>query len=126
MYAHMGLGELSITELDFEARAAIDELSLRLAGNADARFGNSLRALVTVFHSQLCTVRARQVAIDIRDLEFMNASCFNVLVSWVALINELEPEQRYELRFATNHAMPWQRRSLRTLSCFATDLVVLT
>jgi hypothetical protein len=41
------------------------------------------------------------------------------------MINDLPPEQRYQLRFAPNPAIPWQRRSLRTLSCFATDLVVV-
>jgi hypothetical protein len=53
----------------------------------------------------------------------MAASCFNVFVMWVGLINELPPDQRYALRFTINPAVPWQRRSLTTLSCFATDIV---
>jgi hypothetical protein len=48
-----------------------------------------------------------------------------VLVAWLGRVNELALDQRYELRFATNPAIPWQRRSLHTLSCFATDLVVV-
>jgi hypothetical protein len=122
----MGVAELTIRELDFQAAAAFDGApQLELSGNADGRIEAALFALVNAFHEDACSASARHVVVDIRRLEFMNASCFNVFVSWLALVNELAPERRYELRFTTNPKMPWQRRSLRTLSCFATDLVVL-
>ena len=124
----MGVGELSIQELDFEAAAQQQEAgtALRLTGNADGRIVAALTSLVSSLHDQLRQDEARHIDIDISHLEFMNASCFNVFVSWLGLINDLPPDQRYELRFATNPAIPWQRRSLKTLWCFATDLVVLT
>ena len=123
----MGLGELSIKELDFEAAARQQELGpvLRLVGNADGRIVDSLQSLIDSLHHELCETKARHITVDIRHLEFMNASCFNVFVSWLAMINQLAPDSRYELRFETSSAIPWQRRSLRTLGCFATDLVVV-
>ena len=69
------------------------------------------------------TNRSRDVTLDLRSLEFMAASCFNVFVMWVGLINERALEARYRLRFAINPAVPWQKRSLATLTCFATDIV---
>lgn len=121
---HMAAQELAIREGDFEAHASLDTSShLRLAGNADGSIVTLLTNFVHDVHERLLRLRAPELAIDIRALEFMNATCFNVLVAWVNLINDLAPEQRYQLRFATNPAIPWQRRSLRTLSCFATDVV---
>jgi hypothetical protein len=122
----MAPGSLAIRELDFEATATPTARELRMAGNADARVVEPLNALVSELHAELRAAHARHVTVDLRRLEFMNASCFNILVNWLHLVIELAPEERYELRFTTNQAIPWQRRSLRTLSCFATDLVVLT
>ncbi len=96
-----------------------------MSGNADTRIVDSLHALVAGLHARLHAEHARHITVDLSRLEFMNASCFNVLVNWLQLVTELAPHERYQLRFATNQAIPWQRRSLRTLSCFATDLVVL-
>ena len=122
----MGAEELAIKDGDFEANARLDASShLCLSGNADASSVPVLNGLIQDVHAKLLRLRAPELSIDIRSLEFMNATCFNVLVAWVNLINDLPPGERYKLRFATNPAIPWQRRSLRTLSCFATDLVLV-
>jgi hypothetical protein len=122
----MGAEELAIKDGDFEANARLDGTSqLRLSGNADASSVHQLTAFVHDLHAQLLQRHIPELQIDIRSLEFMNATCFNVLVSWVTLINDLPLGERYKLRFSTNPAIPWQRRSLRTLSCFATDLVLV-
>jgi hypothetical protein len=122
----MAAQELAFKDGDFVAEARLDAVAeLRLAGNADGSIVTPLTTFVHDVHDQMLETRMSELAIDIRSLEFMNATCFNVLVAWVSMINDLPPEQRYQLRFATNPAIPWQRRSLRTLSCFATDLVVV-
>jgi hypothetical protein len=122
----MSAAERAIRVLDFEAVASADsDARLRLSGNADARIVGEFETLVRDLHEGIVAHGTKRVAVDIRTLEFMNASCFNVLVAWVASINELRPEQRYQLHIATNPGIPWQRRSLRTLCCFATDLVVV-
>jgi hypothetical protein len=119
----VGGPEFAVHSADFEAVAESLPFGLRLVGNADGRVIEELAALVASLHDQIAAAGAQVVAVDIRQLEFMNASCFNVFVTWLGLINELASERRYALRFATNPAIPWQRRSLRTLSCFATDLI---
>ncbi|HEY5923202.1 MAG TPA: hypothetical protein VIV11_16095 [Kofleriaceae bacterium] len=121
----MGDEGLAIRDVDFEAIASIEPPTLRLRGNADASIVARLRVLIDKLHHQLVAGRAREVAVDIRALEFMNATCFNVLINWLALINDLGPDDRYHLRFAISSGTHWQRRTLHTLSCFATDLVVV-
>jgi hypothetical protein len=120
----MGARELCIRDLDFEAAADLDGAAkIRLSGNADGTIIIQLTAKIDSLHRHVVEVRAAHVIVDIRTLEFMNASCFNVFVAWLNLINELPPADRYQLLFSINAGIPWQRRSLRTLSCFATDLV---
>jgi len=117
---------LAIHELDFEASATLDGVAeLRLSGSADTTIVPKLSSLVEALHGKLVAASHHHVVVNIRSLEFMNASCFNVFVTWIGLVHELEPGRRYQLRFQTNTAIPWQRRSLHTLSCFATDLVVV-
>jgi hypothetical protein len=118
----------SIHERDFEAAVSStqeQELELQLSGNADNAALTPFGELVSRLHRKICEVATREIVIDIRRLEFMSASCFNVLVSWIALIQDLAPGGRYKLRFKSDPAIPWQRRSLRTLSCFATDLITV-
>lgn len=114
-------GALAIREPDFEAIVEGD--TLRLTGSADASVVDELAALVAELHARLVAAHAPEIAVDIRALEFMAASCFNVLVTWLGTIHELVPDARYALVFRANPAIPWQPRSLTTLSCFATDLV---
>ena len=113
-----------IHELDFEASPSFGgEPTLELVGSADGRVAPALLVLVTALHDRLCIDHVDRITVDMHRLEFMNASAFNALVTWLGLVNDLDPEARYKLRFRTNPAVHWQRRSLRTLSCFATDLV---
>lgn len=99
------------------------EVELTLRGSADTDTAEPLTALVHQLHAELVAGTVRLVLIDISQLDFMSAASFNVLVSWVGLIQDLDPAQRYQLRFRSSTKILWQRRSLKTLSCFATDLI---
>lgn len=117
---------LAIRDLDFEAAVELaPRATLRLVGNADSAICDPLAALLTGLHARLRAAGTRDVVVDIRALEFMTASCFNTLVAWLALITELPADERYRVQFESNIAIPWQRRSLQTLACFATDLVTV-
>jgi hypothetical protein len=117
-------GLIAIRDLDFEATAELEPgASLRLSGTADGGVVSQLSSLLEDMHAQLVAAKTAEVTVDIRTLDFMNASCFNVIVGWLDRIQLLPPSERYQLRFAINPAIPWQCRSLRTLACFATDLV---
>ena len=119
--------EVAIRALDFSASIDrdADGITLRIEGSADSAVAMSLEPLVARLHGELVGAGARAVAVDLRTLEFMSASCFTVFVEWLNLVNELEPARRYRLVFASSSAIPWQRRSLKTLSCFAVDLVTV-
>ena len=94
-----------------------------MRGTADNGALDALRALVQRLHDDAVARHVSDVVVDIRAVEFMNAACFNVLVWWLGLIEELAADRRYRLRFEASAMITWQRRSLHTLSCFATDLV---
>ena len=118
--------ELAIRDLDFEAKVDLETSQLprlELTGTADGTVVAHFAGLILDLHHKLVELRARAVTVDIRALEVMNAPCFNVFVNWLGVITDLPSEQRYRLEFASNPAIPWQRRSLKTLACFATDLV---
>ena len=116
----MGAAGLAIRELDFEATFDDATRAFALSGNADSSVARQLQDLVIAIHD---SSGPAGVVVDLRNVEFMAASCFNTFIVWVGLINELPIERRYELRFAINATVPWQRRSLATLTCFATDIV---
>jgi hypothetical protein len=117
----MGGAELSIHDPDFQAVFDPVRETLALRGNADGRVASKLEELIHQIHDRT----ASNVALDLGDLEFMAASCFNVFVAWVGLINDRPPDRRYRLQFTINPAVPWQRRSITTLTCFATDIVTV-
>ena len=66
---------------------------------------------------------AQFIVIDMRRLEFLSASCFNVFVQWLGMIKAAPEDQRYRLRFATDATQHWQQRTVQTLFAFAPDLV---
>jgi hypothetical protein len=113
-----------IHEPEFEAAVSFgDIVELRLSGSSSLGVAASLQTLVDRLHASICQASIQTIVVDIVALEFMNAGCFNVLVSWLGQISELPPDKRYRLRFVSNASIRWQRRSLQTLSCFATELV---
>lgn len=119
-------GVPSIREPDFRAEVKAGEpAELYLTGNADATVSASFGALLTRLHAELEQARAAEVVVDMRALEFMSASAFNALVAWLGRVQELPLERRYRLRFRHNEQIFWQRRGLRTLACFAVDLVAI-
>src|SRR5690348_14301941 len=100
----MGEAELALRDLVFvaEARLVGGDAEVTLGGNADSAIAPRLESFVTDLHEQLVKAARRQVTIDIRGLEQLHTSCFDVLASWLGLVSELSPEQRYQLRFTTN------------------------
>jgi hypothetical protein len=121
------LDPLSFQNRDFavESEIGTNAIRARFSGNADIDAIAPLRDLMARMHAELVRVAAREIEIDLRDLEFMNAACMKLFVNWVSDILEAPEEQRYRLRFVSNPEVRWQRRSLMALQCFTTDVVVL-
>jgi hypothetical protein len=99
------------------------QLSLAFTGSADSRSQGAIEAMLDKVHAEALRLRVPEVAVDFRDCDFVNSSCFKAFVVWLEQIQELEEPQQYRLRFFSDDTKAWQRRSLQALSCFAIELV---
>ncbi len=110
---------------DFEARATYSgsALALVLKGDASGDAISSFESLLTLIHTEAVQRAITEASIDIRSLEFMSSGWFKCFVTWVTEIQALDEGKQYLLRFVSNPNIAWQKRSLRSLSCFAIDLI---
>ncbi|HVK85798.1 MAG TPA: hypothetical protein VM513_16880 [Kofleriaceae bacterium] len=117
-------GVPAVRESGFAAEVtSVEPLVLVMRGNADATVETALGELVEQLHRLAAAQHARVVRVDLSQVEFMNASSLNAFTLWLTLIEELPAADRYVLRFTLDPKRLWQHRSLRTLSCFASELV---
>jgi hypothetical protein len=106
------------------APAYVDgQLSVVFAGSADSRSQLAIEQLLGKVHAEAMRLKLPEVAVDFRDCDFVNSSCFKAFVVWLEQIQELEAAEQYKLRFFSDDTKAWQRRSLQALSCFAIELV---
>jgi hypothetical protein len=99
------------------------QLSLRFAGSADSRSQTAIETMLDRTHGEALRLRVPEVAVDFRECDFVNSSCFKAFIVWLEQIQELETNRQYRLRFFSDDKKAWQRRSLQALSCFAIELV---
>ena len=100
-------------------------LSLTLTGNADMRVMSQLHLLLTRIHHEAQRLGLKEVAVDVRGLEFMNSSCFKNFVTWINEVRESVADTQYRIRFLSNPDLLWQRRSLHALCAFAKELITV-
>jgi hypothetical protein len=110
-------------ELHSEVRYMPPAVNVRLVGSAETMAVASLGRLLGKVHGEAMRLAVREVTVDVRDLEFMNSSCFKAFVSWLSALQDLEPNKQYRIRFLSDARKHWQRRSLGALSSFATNLI---
>lgn len=99
------------------------QLTLAFAGSADSRSQNAIEAMLSKAHAEALRLGIEEVAVDFRECDFVNSSCFKAFIVWLEKIQELDEKQQYRLRFYSDDTKAWQRRSLQALSCFAIELV---
>jgi anti-anti-sigma factor len=119
------LPKLTVPVLTADAELADKVATIRFKGTADIEAKPELDHYVQKLHAEAIRLEVTKVAVDLRELEFMNSSSFKVFVTWLALVQELPAERQYRIHFLSNPSMHWQRRSLAALSCFAVDLVTI-
>jgi hypothetical protein len=85
--------------------------------NAIAALGDYLKQV----HSEATRLHVAEVVCDFQRLSFMNSSCFKAFVVWIDTVKNLPSP--YRIRFLTDHALHWQRRSLEALRRLASDVV---
>ena len=109
------------------ATASVDgkTVAIQLRGTADSESRADLDALVKQLHAESMRLGVATVKVDLRELEFMNSSCFKIFVAWLAQLRDLEAAKQYKIQIVSNPNLLWQRRSLAALSCFAVDLVTI-
>jgi hypothetical protein len=110
---------------DFGLTATLEgsRITVRMRGNGGMKAQHVLEQFLTALHQQVQQVGASEVVVDIRELEFMNSSCLKDLVFWLSTVRDAPPAGRYHIVFLSNPAYHWQKRSLHSLTCFATDFV---
>jgi hypothetical protein len=121
----LSIEPLEVSDLKAVAKNEGGRPTLVLSGSADIEEPARLGAVLRQLHDEVVKASAAEVAVDFRNLEFMNSSCFKEFVSWLAGLEDLEPSKRYRIRFLSSPDMHWQRRSLNALACFAGDLVTI-
>ena len=120
------MGEVvSVKGDDFSAAATLEgtEIQAWLKGNADHAALDALDTLLDRVHAEGKRGTVKEVTVDLRQLEFMNSSCFKSFVSWITTIQDLDEPAQYKVKFLSNPQMHWQKRSLHSLRCFAVELI---
>ena len=113
----------SIAELRAQASREGELIRLGFSGTADLRVAEEVDAILRAVHGSVLGSDVHEVIVDMRDLEFMNSSCFKGFASWISALHGTTDGQRYKIRFLSNRAILWQRRSLHALTCLAPELV---
>ena len=106
-----------------EATYLAPAVNVRFVGSAESVAYGPLGKMLGRLHGEAVRLEVREVTIDVRDLEFMNASCFDALATWLGELQGLEPGQQYRIKFLSDEQKHWQRGSLGALSSFATNLI---
>jgi anti-anti-sigma factor len=106
----------------------VDEkvIQLKFSGEADVEAKPEIDNVVRKIHEEALRLGAERIDVDLRQLEFMNSSCFKVFVSWLSSVQDLDTNKQYKIHLLSNPNLHWQRRSLAALSCFAVDLVTIS
>lgn len=113
----------AVDDPDFVADYDERSRTLRLVGSADNATAAGLARLLGDLHEELLMKQAKQITVDMRDLEFLGTGCVRELVGWFAQLETVA--DRYSIKLRSNPAIQWQRSTLPALSCFDTTLVTV-
>jgi hypothetical protein len=118
-------GNIQVSVEGFRAQLAseTDAMRVELIGNAESDTKPYLDQFFEAVHLRALSDKCRSIAVDLKSLQFMSSSCFKSFVTWLALVQGLAPEARYQIDFTYNPKIRWQRASLSALSCFALNTV---
>jgi anti-anti-sigma factor len=117
-----------IDDIDFRAKAESGNpnLVVTLVGNADLNVKAELDRFMTAVHEEACSIGAKEVVVDLKELEFMNSSCLKSFVYWISTVHDLSATLQYHITFVSSPEMYWQRRSLTALAGLAAELVSIS
>jgi hypothetical protein len=80
---------------------------------------------VDAVHQHILESEAKEVRVDLTQLEFCNSSGFKSFIHWIERIQGVPEPKRYKLRFISTKERRWQRASLLALSCYGVSTVII-
>lgn len=98
-----------VTETSIEGGA----LAVRAVGTADGGTVEDLTAYLAHLDCLAREQNAEEIILDLRDVEFLSASCMRVLVEW---LGEVARGRGRGARFVLDARKPWLLRSFETLA----------
>ena len=84
-----------------------------------------LNPFVDATHAYALEAQAKEIRVDLTQLEFCNSSGFKSFIFWIERIQQAAEPKRYKLRFLSTKERRWQRASLLALSCYGVNTVVI-
>jgi hypothetical protein len=125
--SNTGLGLAPVVQTGFSLTPSLDsgEFVVKFAGNADMAAVATLAAYLRLVHREAQSLQSKEVTFDLKELYFMNSSCFKSFVTWIDQVSSGSAEGLYKIKFLGNPKLHWQRRSLEALRCLAQNLVTV-
>ncbi|HEX9241004.1 MAG TPA: hypothetical protein VF875_01045 [Anaeromyxobacter sp.] len=84
-----------------------------------------LNPFVDATHAYALEAQAKELRVDLTQLEFCNSSGFKSFIHWIERIQSAPEPKRYKLRFLSTKERRWQRASLLALSCYGLNIVII-
>jgi hypothetical protein len=117
------IAAFAVDKLSGSAKLDGSAVSARLEGTASQRDIDALEDFLAALLLAAQGAHAKRVAVDLRDVAYMNSSHFKVLVAWLGRAGKCEPKIAVTLR--GNPSYHWQKRSLDALKHLAESWVTI-
>lgn len=117
------IASFAVEKLSGSATLDGSAIAARLEGTASQRDIDALEDFLAAVLLAAQGGRVKRVAVDLREVAYMNSSHFKVLVAWLGRAGKSEPRIAVTLR--GNQAYHWQKRSLDALKHLAESWVTI-
>lgn len=123
----MNAEKMSCRQTNFQSTPSFEpgRLTVKLEGEGNLDAIDAIRTVLTGAHAEAQRLGVKEVVIDLTELEFLNSSGIKHFVSWLRDASLLPAESSYGIRLISSPLVPWQRRSLNALQCFAPKLLTI-
>jgi hypothetical protein len=119
--------ELEVQEPNFrtEAKHDAERLEVSVQGEASLESLETLSRLLDATHEEAVRLNSKEVVMNLTQLEFLNSSGVKHFVKWLRRASAAGDGQGYRIRILSSPLVPWQRRGLEALRCFAPQRVTV-
>lgn len=100
-----------------------DVLRVSIEGEASLDELETLGRVLDATHAEAQRLAAKEVVMDLTQLEFLNSSGVKHFVTWLQKASSID--DGYKIRLVSSPLVPWQRRGLEVLRCFAPQRVTV-